>query len=234
MQQIIRDGGDVHHYAASKMFGGMPEDKKSDEYKRKRHMAKFINFGIFYGMGARKLGDFFDITLEEAKVYYNGYLDAFPGIRSKIEEVRGVADTRGYVRDIFGRRRRMRPLTAEERRLGKVKQKGGWTTASVRAEDKMADAHKALNAIIQGGAADMVKESMIRCHALLRGTKSFLVNQIHDELVFEIHVDEMDELLPKIKEAMTTWDLKTPFQIPFGVDVSVAKWDWSTSEASKV
>lgn len=235
MRQIVLEGGDVHHFAASQMFNGMPDKHKDPvEYKRRRHMAKFINFGIIYGMGRPKLADMFDLTIPEAGEYYQKYLGSFPHIKEFIEEVRGVADLRQYVKNCFGRRRRMRLLTSEEKRLGKVKTGNMGYTQSVRPTDTTADAHKALNSIIQGGAADMVKRAMARIHRLLDGTNSYLVNQIHDALVFEIHVDEMDELLPKIKDAMTNWpNLKTPFHVPFTVDVSVAKWEWSTSEASE-
>jgi len=222
--------GDVHHYAASEMFNGMPNPlTEADDYKKKRHMAKFINFGIIYGMGRPKLADMFELSYAEADAFYTAYLDAFPHIKETIELVRGVADQRKWVQNAFGRRRRMRLLTAEEKREGKVKTGVGYTT-SVRPTDQTADCHKALNAIIQGGAADLVKRSMVRCHSILRGTNSFLVSQIHDELVFEFHTNEMEALLPKVKKAMTDWP---EFKVPFTVDVSIAKWEWSTSEASR-
>lgn len=238
MRDIIMSGGDVHHFAANEMFrsrGGMPDKAKDpDRYYRARHMAKFINFGTIYGMGARKLGAMFELPWSEAKQYYDDYLAAFPHIKEFIEIVRTKADLAKYVKNCFGRRRRMRLLTPEEKRTGKVRTGVGFT-ASVRPTDQTADAHKALNAIIQGGAADLVKRSMLRIHVLLRGTNSYLINQIHDSLVFELHVDEMDALLPKICDAMTNWpDLATPYHVPFAVDVSIASWEWSTSAASKV
>ena len=81
----------------------------------------------------------------------------------------------------------------------------------------------------------MVKRSMLRVDSILVGTRSLMINQIHDSLIFELHVDEMEVLLPKICDAMTNWpDLRTPYHVPFAVDVSIAKWAWDTSAASKV
>ena len=235
MQKVLIEGGDIHELSASAIFGGMPDKKKPDgtdnvEWSRRRHMGKFINFGIIYGLGSRKLAAFFEIAYEQAQQYIKNYLLAYPKIKEFVETVRQIADERGYVKNFFGRRRRCRPLTEKEKREGKV-YNGRSYTQSVRPTDKHADAHKMLNSIIQGGAADLTRRSMIRQHEILKGTRSLMVNQIHDEVVFELHVDEMEELMPKLMRAMTDWP---QFRVPFTTEPKIAEWDWSTSKASIV
>jgi DNA polymerase-1 len=224
-------GGDVHHFAAETLFGEpMPEKfdehgKETAEYKRRRALAKIINFGILYGMGPKKLAQQMEISPERAKQFYDNYMAGFPGIRKFMQRVSDVADSRLYISSAYGRRFRFHLITDEDRSRG-------WIQASGKGRIYLrpgmrAVTHKALNYLIQGSCADLSRRSMVRIDEVLRDRKTMMVNQVHDEMLFEVHNDEREEVLPLIRQAMSDWP---QFKLPFTSTEKHSEWSWAEAK----
>ncbi len=184
MTQIFGDKEDIHNGVASLVFG-VPIEKVDREMRRK---AKVINFGIIYGMGVTALRKNLGGTREEAQKFYENYFDQFSGVRDYLEEVKIFAVKNGYTETLFGRRRYFPNINS---RIPFLK--------------NMAE-RTATNAPIQGTAADIIKLAIryafedLQKEGLLN--KAHLVLQIHDELVYEIEEEVLEQANKIIQKAM--------------------------------
>ena len=182
LQNAFRDGLDIHAMTASEMFG-VPVKGMPGEVRRR---AKAINFGIIYGISAFGLANQLGIEREEAGAYIRKYFERFPGIRDYMEETKAFAKKNGYVLTLFGRKCHYPDIAA--------------SNASIRAFNERA----AINARLQGTAADIIRRAMARMDAALAKKKlnAQMLLQVHDELVFEVPDDEVEKTLPVVKEVM--------------------------------
>jgi len=181
---IFRSGRDVHREVAAQVFHVAPEDV-DDEMRRR---AKVINFGILYGMGVNALRAQLGSTTAEAHQYLEEYFSTFKTLSEYLESTKGFARTHGYTETLFGRRRQFPEMKS--------------SLPYVRAQAE----RMAVNAPIQGTQADIIKLAMVRVDEMLlkeqASTDAYLLLQVHDELVFEIHTARVDALRAKIKEIM--------------------------------
>ena len=196
MIEAFQNGVDIHTITAAKVFGQAPADVTSDM----RRTAKMVNFGIIYGISAFGLSQRLAIPRTEAADIIEAYFREYPAIREFMDRTVQEARESGFVATLSGRRRYFPDLNSGNQNL-----RGNAERA-------------AINSPIQGTAADMIKLAMIRIHGLLRDTpyRTKMLLQVHDELVFDLAFDEMDELVPKIVEAM-----QTALPLPAGVPVEV-------------
>ncbi|MDN5844578.1 MAG: DNA polymerase, partial [Alcaligenaceae bacterium] len=198
LRQAFVDGRDIHRATASEVFG-TPLDAVSPEQRR---AAKAINFGLIYGMGEFGLASNLGITRDAAKSYINRYFMRYPGVADYMARIRTQAREQGYVETVFGRRLHFPDLRGA---------KGPRAAAAERA---------AINAPMQGTAADLIKFAMVAVQAWLRdqGLRSLMVMQVHDELVFDVPKDEIDVLRAHIPELMCgVAELAVPLVAEVGV-----------------
>ena len=192
--RAFRNGEDVHAATAAKIFGIPVEDVTREQ----RSMAKTANFGIMYGISSFGLAQRLHLSRGAAKELIEGYFQAFPAIRSFIDDTVTFARENGYVETLFGRRRYLPDISARN--------------ATVRA---LAE-RNAVNAPIQGTSADIIKLAMIGVAQRLEaeGFKSRMVLQIHDELLFEAPEEEVPRLSAMVKEVMEhVIDLSVPLTV---------------------
>ncbi|MEO5716097.1 MAG: DNA polymerase I [Luteolibacter sp.] len=196
MIEAFQNNADIHTITASKVFVVEPENVTSDM----RRTAKMVNFGIIYGISAFGLSQRLAIPRTEAANIIEAYFREYPAIRAFMDRTVNEARENGYVETLSGRRRYFPDLNSGNQNL-----RGNAERA-------------AINSPIQGTAADMIKLAMIRVDALLREKpyKTKMLLQVHDELVFDLALDEQEELVPKILEAM-----KTALPLPHGVPIEV-------------
>ena len=207
LKQAFREGLDIHAMTASEMFGvpikGMPGEV--------RRRAKAINFGIIYGISAFGLANQLGIAREEASAYIKKYFERFPGIRAYMDETRDFCRTHGYVKTLFGRKCHYPDIKA--------------SNASVRSFNERA----AINARLQGTAADIIRRAMIRMEDALgeKNLSAQMLLQVHDELFFEVPDDEVAATLPVVQHTMQ--DAPFPavlLSVPLHVDARAAdNWD---------
>ncbi|MBI2487877.1 MAG: DNA polymerase I [Deltaproteobacteria bacterium] len=190
-------GSDIHSRTASEIFG-VSEDLVSPEMRR---LAKTINFGIIYGISPFGLAKQLGTSNSIAKSYINEYFKRYGSVKSYMEKSIQEAQKQGYAVSIIGRRRPIPELKSKDR---------GTRGFGERT---------AINTPIQGSAADIIKIAMIRIHEKLKtGFKSRMILQVHDELLFEIHRSELDELSKVIREEMErAWNLRVPLRVDVGV-----------------
>jgi DNA polymerase-1 len=207
LQKAFRDGIDIHAMTASEMFGVPVKNMPADVRRR----AKAINFGIVYGISAFGLANQLGIGREEAGAYIKKYFERFPGIRDYIEETKAFAKKNGYVLTLFGRKCHYPDIAA--------------SNASIRAFNERA----AVNARLQGTAADIIRRAMIRMDAALIKKKlaAQMLLQVHDELVFEVPEGEVEKTLPAVTSVMV--DAPMPalsLSVPLQVEAHAAdNWD---------
>jgi DNA polymerase I len=196
--EIFWRGEDVHAATAAEVFK-VPSDQVDANLRSK---AKAVNYGIVYGLSAYGLSDRMQIPLDEASDFIERYLDRFPNVRQFIQDAIARATTDGYVSTLFGRIRWIPELKARQyqtRQLGE---------------------RLAVNAVVQGTAADIIKVAMVRCHDALKrgGFSTRLVLQIHDELLFETPEGELEEastlILSQMQQAF-------PLEPPLAVDIGI-------------
>jgi DNA polymerase I len=202
LREIFASGEDVHAATAAEVFSISPEDVGLAE----RSKAKMVNFGIAYGLSAFGLADRLQISREEATVYIQRYFERFPAVKRFIEETIASAEREGYVTTLMGRRRTIPELRSGQRQRRSLGER------------------LAVNTVIQGTAADIIKVAMVRCQTALAeaGMESRLVLQIHDELLFEGAAAEMDSATELVRREMcAAFDLDPPL----AVDVGIGK-DW--------
>ena len=182
LRKAFRDGLDIHAMTASEMFG-VPVKGMPGEIRRR---AKAINFGIIYGISAFGLANQLGIPREEAAAYIKKYFERFPGIRDYMDETKAFAKKNGYVLTLFGRKCHYPDIAA--------------SNASIRAFNERA----AINARLQGTAADIIRRAMVRMDAALAKQRldAQMLLQVHDELVFEVPDGEVEKTLPVVKKVM--------------------------------
>ena len=202
MKQAFIDGQDIHTATACRVFGVEPDQVTVELRKR----AKAVNFGIVYGMGEFSLSEDLHISIAAAKEYIRGYMAGYPGVSAYLSDVVKQAYDDGYVTTVFGRRRAIPELAAQNKNL------------------KHFGERVAMNSPIQGTAADIIKIAMIRVDRALKesGLDARLILQVHDELVVECHKDCRDTVLQMLQREM---EHAAEFSVPLSVD---AKWgkDW--------
>jgi len=192
MKQAFIDGEDIHTATAAKVFGVSPDDVTKEQRRR----SKMVNFGIIYGISAYGLSQRLRIPRKEAAEIIENYFAQYPAVKKFMDSLIEGAKEKGYVETVTGRRRHIRDINSKN--------------GTVRAGAE----RYAINAPIQGSAADLIKIAMIRIEEMLRGKKSKLLLQVHDELVFDLHNDEQD-LIPKIQKLMQD---AIPLDVPLIVD----------------
>ncbi len=206
--KTFEDGGDIHTAVASEIFDVPLADVTADM----RRSAKVINFGILYGMGANALAATADMSRSDAQKYLAEYESTFTGLADFMSTVRGEARTKGYTTTLFGRRRQLAGMKSP--------------LPYIRAEAE----RQAVNAPVQGTSADIIKLAMATIHNEIiakDGDGIRLVLQIHDELMFEVREDLVDDVVPKIKAVMEGVVPKEKCDgVPITVDASVGK-RWS-------
>jgi DNA polymerase I len=201
-EQVLRDiflrGEDVHTETASKVFELPPE--KLDHGMRSK--AKMVNYGIVYGLSAYGLADRLQIPQEEAQEFIDRYLERFPAVAQFMKDAVEQAEQHGYVSTLFGRRRQIPEIRARN-----------WQTRKL-------GERLAVNSVIQGTAADIIKVAMVRTHHALaaEGLKTRLILQIHDELLAEGPAAEAERAVEVIKrEMIAAADLDPPLAVDSGV-----------------
>lgn len=198
LKEAFLNKRDIHAATASQMFG-VPIEQIDEGLRRQ---AKTINFGIIYGISAHGLAARLGIPRDEAARYIALYFQQYPGIKEYMERAKAEARAQGFVRTMWGRRCHIRGINDRN--------------AGIRQFSERA----AINAPIQGSAADIIKRAMIIIDRLLRegNWKSRMLLQVHDELVFEIADGEADVLCPKIKRAMeSAASLSVPLEADMGL-----------------
>ena len=202
LKEIFRKGEDVHTATACRVFGVTPE--QIDPGMRSK--SKMINYGIVYGLSAWGMADRLDIPQEEAEEFIQRYMAGFPAVARWIEETITQGTEHGYVSTLFGRRRQVPELRARRWELRKQGERF------------------AVNMVIQGTAADIMKVAMVRCDQALKraGLRSRMILQIHDELLFEGPEEETVEV-----ERIATEQMGGAFEMdpPLAVEVGVGP-DW--------
>jgi DNA polymerase-1 len=207
LTQAFADGVDIHAMTASEMFS-VPVEGMPSEVRRR---AKAINFGIIYGISAFGLANQLSIPREEAGDYIKRYFERFPGIRDYMEQTKASCREKGYVETIFGRRAHYPEIR------------------SSNPQHRAFNERAAINAPIQGSAADIIRRAMIRMDAALAEAKlsARMLLQVHDELVFEAPEEEVEVTLPVVREVMAGAAMPAVnLAVPLQVDARAAdNWD---------
>lgn len=209
LRQAFADGIDIHAMTASEMFG-VPVEGMPSEVRRR---AKAINFGIIYGISAFGLANQLSIERSEAGEYIKKYFERFPGIKDYMEQTKAFARDKGYVETIFGRRAHYPEIRS--------------SNPSVRAFNERA----AINAPIQGSAADIIRRAMIRVEPALveagLAERARMLLQVHDELIFEVEDEAIEETLPLVVKVMEHAAMPAiSMRVPLKVDARAAhNWD---------
>ena len=187
---------DIHHQTAVKIFG-------EENAKDKRNIAKSINFGLLYGMGSKKLGDTLGIPSKEAKFYIDSYFEAFKSVKDYLKSIEDFAYTNGYIKTLLNRKRL-------------------FDFNSANAMIKAAYLREAVNTLFQGSAADLIKLAMINIYQKYKDNENIkLLLQIHDELVFEVKDEFVEEITFSIKNIMENiYKLNVPLKVSLSVGSS--------------
>lgn len=194
---------DVHRATAADVFGVALDEVSADQ----RRSAKAINFGLIYGMSAFGLAKQIGVSRGEASDYIDRYFEKYPGVRSYMDETQALADEKGYVETLFGRRLYLPDIHAGNGMLRKAAQR------------------TAINAPMQGTAADIIKRAMIDIHNWLNESplQAKMLLQVHDELVFEVSEADLDLLASGVQFRMVS---AAALDVPLVVDIGVGKnWD---------
>jgi DNA polymerase I len=201
--RAFREGMDVHRATASEVFAVAPDQVSSEQ----RRYAKVINFGLIYGMSSFGLARNLGIDSAAAKNYIQRYFERYPGVKHYMDETRLSAKSKGYVETVFGRR-----LYLPEINSPNGPRRGGAERA-------------AINAPMQGTAADLIKLSMVKVQDVLDAEKrrTKMIMQVHDELVFEVPEDEVEWVKTEIPRIMAgVAELRAPLLAEIGVGEN---WD---------
>jgi DNA polymerase-1 len=198
MIKAFQDGEDIHRSTAAKVFDVALEDVTREQ----RSNAKTVNFGIIYGVSAFGLSNQTSLSRSESAALIEAYYKTYPRLRSYINEQIEFAREKGYVQTILGRRRYLKDIN------------------SANAVVRSAAERNAVNAPIQGSAADVIKIAMINIHKKLQeeNWKSKMLLQVHDELVFDVHNDELEKIQPMIKHEMeNAFKMAVPLEVELGL-----------------
>jgi DNA polymerase-1 len=200
--KAFSEGHDIHRATAAEIFGVPPSDVTADQ----RRYIKAVNFGLIYGMSAFGLATQLNIERSAAQQFIDKYFARYPGVAAYMRRTREFAREQGFVETVFGRRLWMPDIKAAS---------GPRRAGAERA---------AINAPMQGTAADLIKLAMVAVHAWLsQRRKSRLIMQVHDELVLEVPEDELEVVKHELPGLMTG---VAKLDVPLVVDVGVgANWD---------
>ena len=198
LKSAFRDGHDIHAMTASEMFG-VPLDGMDPMVRRQ---AKAINFGVIYGISGFGLARNLRIPRDEAQGFIDRYFDRFPGIRAYMDDTIAFAKANTHVQTLFGRRIHMPEINAKGPQAGFARR-------------------AAINAPIQGTAADVIRRAMIRMPAAIEGLPARMLLQVHDELLFEVEEAAADDLIARAREVMEgaahpAVDLSVPLTVDAG------------------
>ncbi|MBU1866340.1 MAG: DNA polymerase I, partial [Actinobacteria bacterium] len=198
--EAFRTGGDIHSATAARVFGADPEAVDPDLRRR----AKTINFGLLYGMEAYGLAQRLEISTEEAQAHMDAYFAQFPQVQAFMEGIVERARHDGYTTTLMGRRRYLPELASGNYRI------------------RQAGERMALNAPIQGAAADIIKQAMIELDVRLTGEwmATAMLLQVHDELVFEVPEGEMERAEALVREVMEGVSV---LEVPLLVDIATGR-----------
>jgi len=196
--RAFREGEDVHRATAAEVFGVAPAEVTSEQ----RRYAKVINFGLIYGMSSFGLARNLGIDNAAAKNYIQRYFERYPGVKQYMDETRLAAKSRGYVETVFGRRLYLPEINSPNgpRRGGAERQ--------------------AINAPMQGTAADLIKLAMVKVQDTLdaQGRRTKMIMQVHDELVFEVPEDEVEWVRVEVPRLMAgVAELRVPLLAEIGI-----------------
>jgi len=206
LMNAFKEGEDIHNRTASEVFG-VPIEKVTEEA---RERAKTTNFSIIYGVTAYGLSQSTGLTPQEAAMFIDIYLKRYPRVKSYMEEMIELARKQGFVTTLLGRRRYIPEINSSNRQKREFAER------------------TAINTPIQGSAADLIKVVMIDIAKELsegsafggRGKKSKMILQVHDELVFEVSKDELDEVKEMVREKMEN---TIQLNVPIKVDINVGE-----------
>ena len=200
--QAFLDGADIHTATAAKVFGISPEEVDRGQ----RSQAKAVNFGILYGQGAFGLAETLKIPRREAKAIIEAYFAEFPDLKAYQTQVVETAKEKGYVETVLGRKRWLPDITS--------------ANAVVRGFAE----RNAVNAPIQGSAADIIKVAMVRIHKAIKeeGLSARMILQVHDELVFDVPKSEAEALSELVKNHM---EKAVELAVPLEVEIQTGA-DW--------
>ncbi len=203
LKQAFHDGLDIHAMTASEMFN-VPLEGMDPMIRRQ---AKAINFGVIYGISAFGLANNLRIPREDAKAFIDRYFERFPGIREYMDKTVEDAKRDGWVKTLYGRRIHTPEINAKGPHAGFAKR-------------------AAINAPIQGSAADIIRRAMIRVPAAIEGMPAKMLLQVHDELLFEVAKDSVEEVTEKVREVMENASMPAlKLDIPLSVDAGTgATW----------
>jgi DNA polymerase-1 len=196
--QAFQCGEDIHTHTASEVFG-VPDEEVTGEMRDK---AKAVNFGIVYGISDFGLARNIKVSRKEAQSYIDGYFRRYPGIRDFMDNIVVQAREQGYVSTILNRRRYLPDIVSPNH--------------NIRASGE----RTAMNTPIQGSAADIIKLAMISVDKALKesGLKAKMILQVHDELIFEVHEKELEQLIPIVRDCMEN---AFKLEVPLTVDMKV-------------
>jgi DNA polymerase-1 len=202
LKRAFAGDGDIHRATAAEVFGLAPDRVSADQ----RRAAKAINFGLIYGMSAFGLARQLGIDRGAAQEYVARYFGRYPGVRDYMERTRATARDRGYVETVSGRRLYLPDIRSRDRNLQQYAERS------------------AINAPMQGTAADIIKRAMIEVHRWLAGVPhARLMMQVHDELVLEVAEDRADEVVRHLRGHMVA---AAALRVPLKVEVGLGRnWD---------
>jgi DNA polymerase I len=201
MCEAFRLGKDIHTATAAKVYG----IDENDVTKEMRYKAKSVNFGIIYGQGAFGLAENIGVSRTEAKQLIDNYFREYASIKKYMDDTVNFAREHGYVQTLLGRKRWLKDIVSNN--------------AVVRGYAE----RNAINAPIQGSAADMIKAAMIKIHHAVKkeGLKSKMILQVHDELVFDVYKPELDAVKPLVEHYMkTALTLDVPLEVGMGTGLN--------------
>ncbi|MEM6707513.1 MAG: DNA polymerase I [Pseudomonadota bacterium] len=203
LNEAFANDQDIHRATAAEVFGADVEAVSDDQ----RRSAKAINFGLIYGMSAFGLGRQLNIARGLAQDYIDRYFDRYPGVRAYMERTRAEAHEQGYVETLFGRRLYLPEINSKN------------------VQAKQGAERTAINAPMQGTAADIIKRAMLSVAEWLASDDidALMIMQVHDELVFEVHAKSVDAL---IEGAVARMESAAALDVPLKVDVGTGRnWD---------
>jgi DNA polymerase-1 len=204
LKQAFRDGVDIHALTASEMFN-VPLDAMTPDIRRQ---AKAINFGVIYGISGFGLARNLRIPRADAQGFIDRYFDRFPGIRVYMDDTIAFAKEHGYVQTLFGRKINTPEINAKGPQAGFAKR-------------------AAINAPIQGTAADVIRRAMIRMPEAIRGQPATMLLQVHDELLFEVEEGAVDRLIDSARAVMeNAADPAVKLDVQLSVDAGQGR-SWS-------
>jgi DNA polymerase-1 len=203
LRRAFAEEGDIHRATAAEVFEVEPDKVTNDQ----RRAAKAINFGLIYGMSAFGLARQLGIERHAAQDYVGRYFGRYPGVRDYMDRTRESARARGYVETVYGRRLYLPDIRSRDRNLQQYAERS------------------AINAPMQGTAADIIKRAMIRVHRWLHESRvpAHLVMQVHDELVLEVAKPAVEDVRGRVVELMCgAAELAVALKVDSGIG---ANWD---------